>query len=63
MQLDRLDIPFGIIVVGILLIIINLSIEGTFGFNINMRKATWAGFGLMVVGLTGLSIGTCNQFA
>lgn len=63
MKLDRMDVPLGIIIIGILLVIINLSLDGSFGFNVHMREGTWAGMGFILAGLVGLMVGTCDQRA
>ncbi len=59
MDFDKLDIPYAIIIVGIIVLLIDLSIGGQLGLTIKMRGAQWAGVGIAAIGLTGLLIGTC----
>lgn len=61
MKLDRLDIPFVVIIIGIILLLVDLSLDSTFGFDISMRPGMWAGVGISAIGLTGLAIGTCTS--
>ena len=61
MELDKLDIAYGIIIVGIIILLIDLSIGHQFGITVKMRGAQWAGIGIAAIGLTGLLIGTCKK--
>ncbi len=61
MHLDKLDLAYGLIIVGIIVLLIDLSTGNPLGLTIKMRGAQWAGVGIMAIGLSGLLIGTCKD--
>lgn len=61
MQLDKLDLPLGVIIVGIIILFITISQTGTFGVDIDMRPGLWTGIAFLAVGLTGIAVGTCQR--
>lgn len=61
MEFDKLDIAYSIIIIGIIILLVDLSVGGHFGFNIIMRPSQWAAVGLISIGITGILIGTCSN--
>ena len=59
MELDRLDIAFALVAIGIILLLISISVSGKLGIDVSMRPGTWAGVGITAIGIAGLAIGTC----
>ncbi len=61
MELDRLDVAYGVIIVGIIVLLMDISMGHQFGITVKMRSAQWAGVGIAAIGLAGLLIGTCKK--
>lgn len=59
--IDPIHISLGIIILGIMLLIIDLSINKSFGFDIELRDMQWAGLFFLLSGSIMYSVKTCSE--